>query len=239
MKPRARQRHWRRLQLHKEGLGSVWKGLLFAAVQFGASGAPEAGQQSLANLTVFLGFDDQHSDLSVQEMKREVASILGPAGLRVDWRYLADPREDESYADLAVVRFNGKCQVEGVGLVFSDPGPSGATAALGLTRTSNGQILPYSEVDCNQIRRLIGPALHGAPSREQESALGRALGRVVAHELYHILANTKSHDRCGVAKKSYSPNDLVAGRLEFQPSASKMLREGEIHTLRAAETLPR
>jgi hypothetical protein len=44
-----------------------------------------------------------------------------------------------------------------------------------------------------------------------------ALGRVVAHELYHILARTTSHATGGLAKASQSLRDLIRpDDLEFQ-----------------------
>jgi hypothetical protein len=40
-------------------------------------------------------------------------------------------------------------------------------------------------------------------------ALGRALGRVAAHELYHVLGNTQSHGEAGLAKPSFGTVDLL------------------------------
>jgi hypothetical protein len=45
--------------------------------------------------------------------------------------------------------------------------------------------------------------------------LGRALGRVIAHELYHIVGQTAEHHDTGVAKAVFSIRDLKNPRFEF------------------------
>jgi hypothetical protein len=43
--------------------------------------------------------------------------------------------------------------------------------------------------------------------------LGRALGRVVAHELVHMLTKSKQHGRDGVEKAALSARQLIAESL--------------------------
>jgi hypothetical protein len=45
--------------------------------------------------------------------------------------------------------------------------------------------------------------------------MGRALGRVLAHELYHIFANTTRHAADGVGKPAYSVADLLSADFRF------------------------
>jgi hypothetical protein len=59
----------------------------------------------------------------------------------------------------------------------------------------------------------------------RDEAFGRALGRVVAHELYHVLARTLRHGVVGVAKACYSPVELTAVRFQFEPREVELLRE--------------
>jgi hypothetical protein len=46
---------------------------------------------------------------------------------------------------------------------------------------------------------------------------------VVAHELYHIFANTMRHGS-GVSKESYSVQDLLSDDFQFQAKESRMLQ---------------
>jgi hypothetical protein len=95
---------------------------------------------------------------------------------------------------------------------------------LGFTRTSNGQVLPFSELECGHIRRSIAPLAVGYSTKDRESLLGRAMGRVLAHELFHIFANTEKHGQQGVTKTSYNRKDLVAEGFEFDAQDAKRIQ---------------
>jgi hypothetical protein len=56
--------------------------------------------------------------------------------------------------------------------------------------------------------------------------LGRAMGRVLAHELYHIVADTSDHGREGVTQASLTPRELTAGQLELRPSELAAMQIG-------------
>jgi hypothetical protein len=45
------------------------------------------------------------------------------------------------------------------------------------------------------------------------------MGRVLAHELYHILSHSTNHFELGVAKSRFSGSDLIKSRLEFDELA--------------------
>jgi hypothetical protein len=52
---------------------------------------------------------------------------------------------------------------------------------------------------------------------DTDAAPGRALARVLSHELYHVLARTTGHAREGVAKPSLAGADLSSAYLAFAP----------------------
>ena len=87
---------------------------------------------------------------------------------------------------------------------------------LAFTHSSDGHILPFSEVECDRVRASI----HSATGRRPLSDLvmGRALARVLAHELYHVLARTSAHAHVGLTKPSLSGLELTSERLELSPS---------------------
>ncbi len=53
---------------------------------------------------------------------------------------------------------------------------------------------------------------------------GRAIARVLAHELYHVLAGTVSHSRQGVAQRALSGSQLVSDQLELNPEELDLMR---------------
>ena len=126
---------------------------------------------------------------------------------------------------LVVMRFKGKCQVEGwaEGAVEFGP-PSVGSQALGSTEVVNGHVQPFSEIQCDRIREALTYLDPATGRKERQRALGVALARVVAHELYHMLAHTTQHAASGLAKASESLQDLV-GQPEqsFGPRESRAI----------------
>jgi len=50
------------------------------------------------------------------------------------------------------------------------------------------------------------------------------MARLLAHELYHILAQTDDHTMVGIAKARFSTADLLADHFDFEASALERLR---------------
>jgi hypothetical protein len=183
----------------------------------------EGAQTGSAPIAIYMSFDGAHSGRAIDAMKREVQSLTKSSGFALQWRSLDGPRQGESFSDLMVVKFHGKCNMNGIQLLFSELGPEVEGGALGSTRISDNQVLPFSELECDRIRRSIAPLAVGNSPEERESLLGRAMGRVLAHELFHVFGNTEKHGHEGVAKTSYSRNDLTAERFEFDAKDAKRI----------------
>ena len=144
---------------------------------------------------------------------------MAPVGLRFEWRSLHAPRENEAILELAVITFRGRCDVADLVPV------SRRSSALGWTHVSDGVILPFAEVDCDGIRGFLRAELIHMQTGEREGAYGRAIGRVLAHELYHIFANTQRHG-AGVSKAAYSVDDLLNGVLRLDKLGMERMTAG-------------
>jgi len=75
----------------------------------------------------------------------------------------------------------GDCRLDARQIRRTDSGP------LAFAHASEGHILPFMEVLCDRVRATIRPVLWGDQFRRTDELFGRALARVMAHELYHIL----------------------------------------------------
>ena|SRR5216117_1073480 len=148
-------------------------------------------------------------------MRAELQRLLAPAGLEVVWKTLADRKAGEDFELVAVSSFEGLCAVD-------EPASNPAiTASLADTSISNGHILPFFRVDCDRLIRMLGSQLEPA-------VLGRALARLVAHELYHIVAQTTDHQERGVAKAAFSIRDLTDARFELDAWSLSRMRPPSI-----------
>ena len=180
----------------------------------------------IAPVALYTSFPEQQPPPAVlQSLQDEVESIMTSANLRFEWRALEGNRGDEVAVELAVLTFHGRCDVEGLVAHSLHKG------ALGWTHVSDGVILPFSEVDCDGVRNFLSNGLLALRPADRAAAYGRALGRVLAHELYHIFADTRHHGSCGVAKEAYSAPDLLGATFQFQDRESRALRTSKAHTL--------
>ena len=150
-------------------------------------------------------------------MEEESDRIVRSAGLRVQFLEQARAAGQE-FQELVLFRFSGKCTMD----AWPEKQLSGPYASAAV---QGSNVLPFGEVHCNRIREAIKSAMAGKDFQNADALLGRALGRVVAHELYHILANTKRHGRAGVMRDSLSPRQLLADELDLAEHESGTLRD--------------
>lgn len=184
-----------------------------------AAATVATGAESKPGIGIFMDFDAPPAALTMETMKREVEAILRPSGLQLGWRSLKENRGTEAFAGVVVVRFRGACEAK----ALADAGEPGETVTLGWSRVSEGRVLPFSEVECDQVRKTVA---YGDPATdlERQHALGRAMGRVVAHELYHMLASTTGHAAHGLARATQDFRDLVTGTMSFGPRDAAAIR---------------
>jgi hypothetical protein len=146
----------------------------------------------------------------VEEMKREAGALMETAGYHLSWRNLPNPGSAVD-AFVAVLELRGICQPPRPGKPLDpllQPAPLASTAIV------EGEVLPFSWVECDTLSRILAPVL---PEYDRPDYLyGRAMGRLLAHELFHILTTSADHDASGVAKSSFSAQDLLSDRFGFE-----------------------
>lgn len=171
-----------------------------------------------APITLYTQFQQAPPVGVLEALQDEVEKIMAPIGLRFEWRNLAESAGHEVSAELAVVTFKGTCDTANLMTHSRFEG------ALGWTHVSDGQILPFTDVSCDRVREFIQWGLLTFGAEEREERYGRALGRVLAHELYHIFANTMRHASMGIAKEAYSVQELLSDDFHFQAKETRLLQ---------------
>jgi ABC-type Fe3+/spermidine/putrescine transport system ATPase subunit len=159
-------------------------------------------------VAVVLQVDETFSPQAWQAMEAESKRIAKQAGIRVRFVERSQAAA-EQFTDLVVFRMKGKCEMDTTPALLDERGP------FAWAFTADGNVLPFGEVKCDRVRESIKTALHPSDYRKADQLFGRALGRVVAHELYHMLANTKKHGKSGVAKDALSAQQLISEKLDF------------------------
>ncbi len=156
-----------------------------------------------ASVTIVLQFEARHSESSISEMKRELQSLMRDSGVELNWRRPDELSASDSFPSIVVVTFHGSCEMK----TLPPPLP-GEPVALGYAHVSNGVIIPFADVECDRVRSSLRSANAGFGANG-DRLLGRALGRVLAHELHHIIDQTRAHSRHGILRKSLTPIDLI------------------------------
>jgi hypothetical protein len=158
---------------------------------------------------VQINYHFEHPELArvlLPTMEREVTRILQ---IGLAWR----PQEEASKHSAhrpANIEFFGRCSVIGPEIrsrgYLDEP--------LGWTHTMmGGEVIPYSAVDCDRIRALLGPELLHA--RDPQATYAIAVARVAAHELVHSLLSEKGHTRAGLMQRCFRVPDLIGDRLDL------------------------
>jgi hypothetical protein len=164
------------------------------------------------SLGIFLNFAESPSASILEDMKREISSRLAPRKMDLHWRLVQENRGTEPFDRLVVVRFRGRCIPRPALTSLDDTLPFTERVTLAATAVTDGHVLPYSEVDCDQIRKSLG---------QKVLAFGRALGVVVAHEMEHILRNSMEHAKAGWMRPALDWKDLTqkGGQANLPPAS--------------------
>ena len=186
---------------------------------------PAFGGSREAPVRLYTHFQYSPEDTVVDSLEEEMANIMQPAGVELEWRSLETNTGNEVSVELAVIHFKGHCDADGLTAVDGYPGP------LGWTHISDGEILPFSDVNCDGLRLFLQRDLLKLPEADRPAVFGRAMARVLAHELYHVFAKTRKHGSWGIAKPAYSIGELLAKKFVFEKKQCDVLRA---HSLRLA-----
>ena len=168
-------------------------------------------------LALVMEFPDEVSPAARDEFRLETERLLEGAGVEVLWRTPQQAALHESFHRVVVLKFRDGCAP-------ARTAAQGRIPALGRTFVTDGQVLPFVELDCHLVQEDTGTGqCHARPAACAER-LGRALARVAAHELYHALTASGVHDKQGIMKPSFDHQDLCGTELSFSPGAMQRLR---------------
>jgi hypothetical protein len=156
---------------------------------------------------------DGRYPLTVEPMKREVASTLAAIGVEVVW---LDALRSTSGPVLAVT-------------LMRKPPPRWRVPAhaMGATPThANRRDAVF--VFLPPIMRALGlePRMKRLPTPRERIGLSRAIARVVVHELVHALAPDVEHGEGSVMQASLSRHALQHGATRIEPEVADAVRAG-------------
>ncbi|MBC7925445.1 MAG: hypothetical protein H7039_07290 [Bryobacteraceae bacterium] len=177
--------------------------LTAASLAFAASSA------YAADTTLILQFEQPHSERTLTETRNELGTVMRSAGFTFDLKLFSELGPTSEFTNLMVIKLKGRCKLD------AGPAPKPERTALAFTHISDGRVLPFIEVSCDRVRGIIRPIMWGEQFRTADELMGRALARVIAHEIYHVMTGTK-HSGGGIAHHSLTGTQLIANDLFFR-----------------------
>ena len=153
-------------------------------------------------------------------LETELRLLLAPARVVPTIRDLDAKASARQFQELVVVTLNGPCQIE------MQSRRRFTTGALASAHSTDGQVLPFIEVACDRISDTMWPALRGADFKRLPELFGRAMARVLAHELYHVLARTKEHGYSPLTSKTLNGQQLLAEQVQFEETDLEKISAG-------------
>ncbi|MCB1021373.1 MAG: hypothetical protein KDC27_15690 [Acidobacteria bacterium] len=165
-------------------------------------------------------------------MKSELRRIVADADLGLLWQSSSE-RPSEVNGRTVSVALTGRC--------FGGPPARYESGPLGWTKTINGRVLPFVEISCGRIASLLEPALRSEPQAVRDLFFGKALGRVLGHELAHALSRTHHHASEGLCKAALSPRDLMQSHYQLARAdfaAAPLVRPNRAQQRQVAQNAP-
>jgi hypothetical protein len=186
-------------------LRQVWRAVRsFAALAAGVAFTLQTASAS-DSVTIVLSAQQNASSLSIAVLEQELAAIPD-LDLEVSWLRSENLATGIELDNPVQVRLMGRCNLTG----FPDkasrqPGP------YAWAHVSDGRVLPFIDVDCDRIRTALFSTMWGEDFQHRDFLLGRALARIIAHELHHVVHSEVHHSDEGLAQPRLTAASLIRG----------------------------
>lgn len=150
----------------------------------------------------------------VERLRTEVERIYAPAGIRIDWS-----SDNEARIHVFIDARPERKVITGCSRNLHDH-------RLGRVVLTSRRITLWTE---QTARGVAGEWDSRQPPTVPDAMLGRALGRVLAHELGHLLLALNRHRSSGLMRASFKHRDLADNRgrpFKLSSKDVERLREG-------------
>jgi hypothetical protein len=176
------------------------------------------------SLALYAGESNGLDASAAQAAQQELQRLLTPTGIDMVWRTPEARKSGEQFDRVVVISFDGLCSEAGANAAVPLKKPLDSQISLADSSVSNGSVLPFFRVDCGYLVQMLATALRPMTAEHRSAAIGRALARVMAHEIYHIVGETTAHQARGVAKESFSVQDLIGETFDFDMGSVAQMR---------------
>lgn len=180
-------------------------GLLLSFAYANAGDSHTSPPQTVA---ILFQFQQPYAQNALKEAERELKSLISDRTVKLEWHDRSSFEGKSTFSTIVVLNFLGDCDPRSLSS-FSGPMDSW----LARMHVADGVVLPFGDVNCDLIRALMNQGPQTA--RLSDKGFGRAVARVLAHELYHFITQSTEHSVEGLEKPAFSRSDLVMDGLQL------------------------
>ncbi|WP_321470187.1 hypothetical protein [uncultured Paludibaculum sp.] len=170
-----------------------------------------------ARVGILLTVPPSTPEAVVEALRAETEESLRMTGIHIEWRPGHGQAANETFDRVVSLVLTGPCRP-----TRSDRNRTSHT--LGITHISDGLVLPFVEIDCGTVLRVMESGNAHISLFTPPNVFGRALGRVAVHEIHHVLTASSIHDNDGLTKATFTRTDLTLGGLHLTDAAVQRLR---------------
>jgi len=116
------------------------------ALSVSAVSLPMAAESATKNTTLILQFDQPHAGRTLAVVRSELGTVMQNAGFTFDLKLFSELGPWAEFNDLMLIKLKGNCRLD------NTPVGRPSSGALALAHTSDGKVLPFIEVFCDQVR---------------------------------------------------------------------------------------
>jgi hypothetical protein len=171
------------------------------------------------DIFVLAAFDRAPDTAAFEWMQQETARVFSDAGLTFSWR----PGNQLNIVPLSTRRVtlqvHGDCRIEPSVVPTAENGP------MGWIDSQDGELRPFIDLDCDRISAMVWQNRGTLPLPLVVRAFGLAMGRVLAHEVYHYITQSTAHRASDIFRHSMTSRDLMLPDVRFEPAEIEALRK--------------
>lgn len=189
----------------------MWLGMLLAC------GAPVGNAVAPADFTVTVRVRVEHSiaaRVAMRDLQDETESLWRPYGVQLEWLAASAPLDEANGfgIDVRVERFDLSPWAAILGNAMM--GVNHTHGPIRVSYEAAARVLAAGSLARTSTTRIV-----------TDREMARALARVLAHEIGHVLLAAPYHDATGLMRANFSASDLAGlNRTPFQLSCNGVAR---------------
>jgi hypothetical protein len=170
---------------------------------------PQPGGARAETLALAAHAEQQLPAEITSALLEELRRIFLAAGLEPEWHQMPGTIELTSVWEPVSIYLHGDCRLKGL-----SPGGR-ATGGLAYVEKTDGELRPHIHVDCGKVSRFIAREITNLHLQQSELTMGRALARILAHELFHYLTKTSDHGDSDLFASTMPCDVLLKRQVQF------------------------